>query len=66
MPKRSTKKLKAPARSTAVWEARPQWQKDQGRMCGCSGTDDFCACQNEQAPWLYGLAGDGKPGALSD
>lgn len=25
---------------------REQWQIDQGEKCGCSGTDEYCGCQN--------------------
>jgi hypothetical protein len=28
-------------------DLRQQWQIDQGKACGCRGTDDMCACQNE-------------------
>ena len=30
--------------------ALADWQIDQGRKCGCRGTDDMCPCQNEY-PW---------------
>ncbi len=23
-----------------------QWQIDQGKRCGCKGTDEYCPCQN--------------------
>jgi predicted DNA-binding transcriptional regulator YafY len=25
---------------------RSQWQIDQGKQCGCGGSDEFCPCQN--------------------
>lgn len=25
---------------------REQWQIDQGKKCGCKGTDELCPCQN--------------------
>lgn len=31
-------------------ELREQWQIEQGKKCGCGGTDDMCPCQNEN-PW---------------
>lgn len=37
-------------------DRRAGWQIDQGERCGCRGHDDLCACQNEEAPWKYGLA----------
>lgn len=26
--------------------ATTQWQREQGKRCGCRGTDEFCVCQN--------------------
>lgn len=34
---------------------RAQWQIVQAAKCGCGGSDDMCSCQNEEAPWRYGL-----------
>lgn len=45
-------------------DLRAQWQKDQAARCGCKGTDDLCGCQNENAPWRYGLGGDPPPTPL--
>jgi hypothetical protein len=28
-------------------DPRQPWQIDQGRACGCRGTDDMCPCQND-------------------
>lgn len=25
---------------------RAQWQIDQGKRCGCGGSDEYCPCQN--------------------
>lgn len=36
--------------------ALENWQAAQAAVCGCRGSDDLCACQNEKAPWKYGLA----------
>jgi hypothetical protein len=36
-------------------DMRQPWQIEQAARCGCRGTDDLCACQNEQAPWRYGM-----------
>lgn len=35
-------------------DLRSPWQIDQAARCGCKGTNDMCACQNEEAPWRYG------------
>lgn len=45
-------------------DPRPQWMIDQGARCGCRGTDDLCECQNEIAPWKYGLGGKPPPTEL--
>lgn len=42
-------------------DLRQQWQIDQGNACPCRGHDDMCACQNESAPWKYGLGGSPPP-----
>lgn len=34
----------------AAPDPRAPWQIEQGARCGCRGTDDLCACQNE-TPW---------------
>lgn len=31
-------------------DLREEWQIRQGRLCGCGGQDDMCACQNMN-PW---------------
>lgn len=36
-------------------DRRAPWQVAQGLKCGCLGADDMCVCQNEEAPWRYGL-----------
>lgn len=41
--------MKRKARPPAP-DPRPPWQIEQGRRCGCKGTDDMCPCQNE-TPW---------------
>lgn len=36
---------------------REQWQIDQGKRCGCKGSDEYCPCQNvspEQAAQVRG------------
>jgi len=33
-----------------VPEIREFWQIEQGKACGCGGSDDMCACQNMN-PW---------------
>jgi hypothetical protein len=40
---------------------RQPWQTAQAARCGCRGTDDLCACQNEEAPWKYGFGGSPPP-----
>lgn len=40
---------------------REPWQIEQAACCGCKGSDDLCACQNENAPWRYGLGGSPPP-----
>ncbi len=27
---------------------RSQWQIDQGKLCPCGGSDEYCRCQNEE------------------
>lgn len=38
--------------SVRDYDLRQAWQQEQGRRCGCRGTDDYCPCQNVvQAPF---------------
>jgi len=37
-------------------DLREDWQVAQAQQCPCHGFDDLCACQNENAPWKYGLS----------
>ena len=31
---------------TATPETRSTWQIEQGKKCGCRGSDEYCPCQN--------------------
>lgn len=48
-------------RHTPAAEMRSQWQLAQAARCGCRGSDELCGCQNEEAPWRYGLGGGPPP-----
>lgn len=45
---------KQPPRAT-LRDTRASWQKAQGAVCGCRGSDDLCPCQNAPEPWKYGI-----------
>lgn len=55
MPGKVGRPRKQPQRP-AMRDLREDWQVAQGHACGCHGCDDLCPCQNEEAPWRYGLA----------